>query len=72
MVIILFFAFCCAGTEFYYIAETALHFDSCPENETVKLISGSFLMLACFCKNLVNLAQLFSGFESIAKKDASG
>lgn len=64
-----FFAFCCAGTEVFYIAMAARRFLG-TGNEYLNL-ALPVLFAACVCKNLVNVAQLFSGFEAVAKADAS-
>lgn len=63
-----FFGFCCVGTELFYIAMTILNFQ--PHNQLVNL-SLPVLFVACGCKNIVNVAQLLSGFECIAKRDVS-
>lgn len=70
-----FFAYLCAGTEFYYIFLVAARF--LPSE--FKIIPGiplnifTFaqvaLLPACISKNIVNLAQLASGAASIAKAD---
>ena len=61
-----FFAFCCAGTEFFYIFRAVLHFSP---NESLELFTNTVLLLACVSKNVVNMAQLLSGFETVAKRD---
>lgn len=64
-----FFGFCCAGTEIFYIAMAAKRFLG-DTNELLNL-ALPILFTACVCKNVVNLAQLCSGFEAVAKADCS-
>ena len=63
-----FFGFCCVGTEVFYIAQAIRRFE--PDwNWLNNLVP--ILLVACICKNVVNVAQLLSGFESVAKRDVS-
>jgi len=64
-----FFGFCCVGTEIFYVAMAALHFEK--NNEILNFILP-VLFTACVSKNIVNVAQLMSGFEAVAKRDAAG
>ena len=63
-----FFGFCCVGTELFYIAMAAQHFVK--NNEILNFLIVPFAV-ACICKNVVNVAQLMSGFEAVAKRDAA-
>jgi len=64
-----FFGFCCVGTEIFYVAMAALKFE--PNNEILNFFLLP-LFVACVSKNVVNIAQLMSGFEAVAKRDAAG
>jgi CDP-diacylglycerol--inositol 3-phosphatidyltransferase len=64
-----FFGFCCVGTEIFYVALAALHFKE--DDEILNFLSYP-LFAACVSKNVVNVAQLCSGFEAVAKRDAAG
>lgn len=63
-----FFGFCCVGTEIFYVAMVADYF---VDNEILTFFLVP-LFVACVSKNIVNVAQLCSGFESVAKRDAAG
>ena len=62
------FAYLCAGTEFFYILRAVLFFYPHPQLE---LATTVLLMPAAVMKNVVNVAQLCSGFEGVAKADAA-
>jgi len=64
-----FFAYCCAGTEFFYIVRAALYFYD-PPGENIERVVQAALLPAAVMKNVINVAQLFSGFEAVAKADA--
>jgi len=70
-----FFAYLCAGTEFYYILLVAARFLP-TEYEPIPFVPVTLTNLAhytlfpaCFMKNIVNLAQLASGAACIARAD---
>jgi len=56
-------------SEFFYIVLAAVHFEK--NNEILNFLLTP-LLLACISKNVVNVAQLMSGFEAVAKRDAAG
>ena len=64
-----FFGFCCVGTELFYVAMAAQRFEK--NNEILNFLIYP-LFAACVSKNVVNVAQLMSGFEAVAKRDAAG
>lgn len=73
-----FFGYLCVGAEFTYVFTYArMHFDDSSNQlvfpEIVRTaLNGALLFCipGCAAKQVVNLAQLFSGFEAIARHDA--
>jgi len=66
------FGYLCVGTEVFYITQVVLFFQpNAMLGGQVRLdaVANSLLLPACVGKNIVNLAQLMSGFESVAKRD---
>jgi len=67
-----FFGFCCVGTELFYIFQALLYFMPSlvivPGVVTAAEFTNYVLLPACVSKNVVNVAQLMSGFEAVAKR----
>jgi len=67
-----FFGYCCVGTEFFYVALAILHY--APAMQYAGLTLHAFaryaLFPACACKQIVNVAQLFSSMNALAETDA--